>query len=196
MGVGDKKEGRASTRSAQTGWERTEGLFLHPHQSLTPSQPFSLEILFYRSASRFRFCFRLAGPIDHLRIPPPIAPARRDGLWQHTCFEAFIALADGGYAEFNFSPSTEWAAYRFAGYREGMSNSRTEAPSIRVKKSDHSFDLAAEIAAPLNPVRLGLCAVIEEADGTKSYWALRHPPGDRPDFHHPDCFAIELPSPA
>jgi hypothetical protein len=40
--------------------------------------------------------------------------------------------------------------------------------------------------------RAGVSAIIEEADGTKSYWAFAHPPGE-PDFHHPDCFAIELP---
>ena len=42
--------------------------------------------------------------------------------------------------------------------------------------------------------RAGVSAVIEETDGTKSYWALAHPPGP-PDFHHPDCFLLEL-SPA
>ena len=36
--------------------------------------------------------------------------------------------------------------------------------------------------------------VIEELDGTKSYWALAHPPG-KPDFHHPDCFALTLAAP-
>ena len=37
-----------------------------------------------------------------------------------------------------------------------------------------------------------LSAVIEEADGTKSYWALAHAPG-KPDFHHADGFALEMP---
>ena len=41
--------------------------------------------------------------------------------------------------------------------------------------------------------QLGLSAVLEEKDGTKSYWALAHPPGDKPDFHDPDCFAAQLP---
>jgi len=41
------------------------------------------------------------------------------------------------------------------------------------------------------PWKLGLSAVIEERNGRKSYWALRHPAG-QPDFHHPDCFALEL----
>ena len=40
---------------------------------------------------------------------------------------------------------------------------------------------------------LNLSAVLEEKDGTKSYWALAHPAGDKPDFHAPDCFAAKLP---
>ncbi|HEX8573739.1 MAG TPA: DOMON-like domain-containing protein [Allosphingosinicella sp.] len=43
------------------------------------------------------------------------------------------------------------------------------------------------------PWRLGLSAVIEENNGRISYWALAHPPG-KPDFHHPDCFGLELPA--
>jgi hypothetical protein len=35
--------------------------------------------------------------------------------------------------------------------------------------------------------------VIEETNGRLSYWALAHPPG-KPDFHHSDCFALELPA--
>jgi len=42
--------------------------------------------------------------------------------------------------------------------------------------------------------KLALSAVIEEIDGTKSYWALAHPPG-KPDFHHPDCFTLTLGAP-
>jgi hypothetical protein len=43
--------------------------------------------------------------------------------------------------------------------------------------------------------RVGVSAVVENADSSLSYWALRHPPG-KPDFHHPDCFALELPPPS
>jgi hypothetical protein len=43
------------------------------------------------------------------------------------------------------------------------------------------------------PWHLGLSAVIEEENGNKSYWALTHPVG-APDFHHRDCFALELPA--
>ena len=44
------------------------------------------------------------------------------------------------------------------------------------------------------PLRLGLCAVIEEESGVLSYWALKHRPG-RPDFHHPDGFVLEIEAP-
>jgi hypothetical protein len=41
---------------------------------------------------------------------------------------------------------------------------------------------------------LGLAAVLEEKDGTKSYWALAHPgESEKPDFHDPVCFAAHLP---
>jgi hypothetical protein len=39
--------------------------------------------------------------------------------------------------------------------------------------------------------QLGLTAVVEAADGSLSYWALRHPVA-RPDFHHRDGFAQTL----
>ncbi len=39
--------------------------------------------------------------------------------------------------------------------------------------------------------RLGLAAVVEETNGTITYWALTHPSG-KPDFHHIDGFALEF----
>jgi len=44
------------------------------------------------------------------------------------------------------------------------------------------------------PLRLALAAVIEEESGALSYWALQHPAG-KPDFHHPDAFALTLGAP-
>ena len=35
-------------------------------------------------------------------------------------------------------------------------------------------------------------AVLEGADGSRTFWALHHP-SEQPDFHHPDCFAAQLP---
>jgi hypothetical protein len=141
--------------------------------------------------------YAVTGKIRGLSMPPITPASRADGLWQHTCFEAFIRPAFGSaYYELNFAPSTQWAAYRFDGYRAGMRVADVRAPAIETRQSAEQFELhAAMKLADLQGNafwRLGLSAVIEEADGNKSYWALAHPPG-KPDFHHSDCFALELP---
>ena len=54
--------------------------------------------------------FSLTGDVVRLRIPTPQPSRRADGLWQHTCFEAFIRHeGKPGYYEFNFAPSGAWA---------------------------------------------------------------------------------------
>lgn len=138
----------------------------------------------------------IVGDIGGLSIPAPAVPLRTDGLWQTTCFELFVVDGDG-YREFNFSPSGAWAAYRFTGYRKGMTPLDMPAPVIALERGDGRLALTVVIdaaALPPMPWKIGLSAVIEERDGTKNYWALAHPPG-RPDFHHPACFALELPYP-
>ena len=40
-------------------------------------------------------------------------------------------------------------------------------------------------------LRVAMAAVIEDDTGGLSYWGLRHPPG-KPDFHHPNGFALEV----
>src|SRR6185503_15229358 len=65
--------------------------------------------------------YAVAGRISDLLIPPATASRSADELWRHTCFEAFVlAPPDAAYYEFNFSPSTAWAAYGFSSYRSGM----------------------------------------------------------------------------
>ena len=73
-------------------------------------------------------------------------------------------------------------------------NADVEAPPyIRFEDNLRWWQLGATIPVEAEQDwRLGLSAVLEEKDGTKSYWALAHPPG-APDFHHPDCFAAQLP---
>jgi hypothetical protein len=146
--------------------------------------------------------YLVTGTTADLRLPPAAAPARGDELWRHTCFEAFVRASTGAaYYEFNFAPSRAWAAYGFSGYRSGMTVPREiGAPRIDVESSGGRFELRAALALDRLPDlpsdgawRLGLSAVIEEAGGGKSYWALTHPPG-KADFHHSDCFALELPA--
>ena len=100
-----------------------------------------------------------------------------------------------GYREFNFSPSGEWAVYTFHGYRAGGELKPDQGPGIEVRRSSDLLELDVaippDVLPPGRPLRLGLSAVEEDVDGMLSYWALRHPPG-RPDFHHPDAFAMQL----
>jgi hypothetical protein len=136
--------------------------------------------------------YRIEGDLDRLRIPPPRPPRVAERLWEHTCCELFIADATGpGYQEFNFSPSGEWAAFRFTSYREGASFPARD-PKIGVARSTGVLHLTAQIElGRQGKLRVGLSAVIEEIEGARSYWALRHAPG-KPDFHHRDTFALEL----
>jgi len=138
--------------------------------------------------------------VSRIALPPPAAPRPADGLWRHTCFEAFIAgETSTAYCEFNFSPSTEWAVYGFTSYREGMAQlEHALAPQVAVSITDDRIALEAIVpretllALPGDSMlRLGLAAVIERADGGHSYWALTHP-GDRPDFHDPAGFVLQI----
>ncbi len=152
-------------------------------------------------ADRLSLHFVGHGTMADLKLPATVGSRRADELWQHTCFEAFIRRQPGdGYAEFNFSPSSEWAAYQFDGYRKGMRNlAGIVQPRIETKMLPDRFELKTAIAfdpaTPFSNVAwsVGLTAVIEEMSGRKSYWALAHPPG-KPDFHHADCFALKLPA--
>lgn len=143
--------------------------------------------------------YRLEGDTEGLAIPPAKpAPERLDELWQHTCCEVFMADGHGpGYWEANFSPSGDWALYRFTTYRRGMTAPAiARPPVITVSRDRACLQLLAELdlaglGGP-NPERLALATVVATRAATTSYWALRHPPGP-PDFHHPDGFALRLP---
>ena len=128
-----------------------------------------------------------------LSLPDPEPAERADGLWRQTCFELFIGSS--AYSEFNFSPSSQWAAYDFSGYRKGMRQRDLRgSPEIGLDVSEGHFALEADFELAGLSGKLGLSAVMENRDGTKSYWALAHPPRE-PDFHHPTCFAATLPAP-
>lgn len=173
-------------------------LFSHPD---SPQAPFDLAAKVSLVGSDvLKIEYVVMGRISDLRLPAPAMPDRTDELWLHSCFEAFVGLGDvGAYAEFNFSPSGQWASYRFEAHRQGRQPATgLPSPDIYVKQTgDTGFALTAWLdLAPLareRPRTLGLSAVIEDKTGAISYWALAHPPGE-PDFHHPDCFALELPA--
>lgn len=132
---------------------------------------------------------------EALAVPAWSGRSRAEGLWEKTCFELFVRdSASASYAEFNFSPSGRWAAYYFPAYREGRIDiDLDQEPEITSATGDTIFVLTAIIEKSLieGAASAALCAVIEETDGTKSYWALAHASG-KPDFHDAACFALPL----
>jgi hypothetical protein len=180
-----------------------QALRLHPESSCFAATHIEVDIAHSRGGYLVLSYF-VTGKIHDMRVPPSaMAAARTHELWRHTCFEAFIrAMPGAAYYEFNFAPSTHWAAYWFSSYRSGM-RVATEigSPRIAVQSEPGCYRLQASLkpdqlsGLPRDAAwHLGLCAVIEETSGRKSYWALAHPSG-KADFHHPACFAHEI-SPA
>jgi hypothetical protein len=171
-----------------------QALRRHPDSACSAATHIDVEVARPR-AGRLVLSYVVTGKISDFRMPPIVVSARSDELWRHTCFEAFVRVSSGpAYYEFNFAPSTQWAAYRFDSYRSGMRvATETDTPRIEVRSSAETYTLQAELELDglSLPWRLGLSAVLEETNGRKSYWALAHPPG-KADFHHADCFALEL----
>jgi hypothetical protein len=144
--------------------------------------------------------FFLDGDVSGILLPRATEPRQSDGLWQQTCFEAFIGgQGSQAYCEFNFSTSTEWAAYGFSTYRTGMVPLKySTPPTIAVSVGEDRIALEAVIpleallALPGDGTLLvGLAAVIEDMNGQLSYWALAHR-AEKPDFHSPAGFVLEI----
>lgn len=171
-------------------------LIAHP---LTPGAALArIEVNVARpSEHELALTYSVTGRIADLRLPPPTAPTRADDLWRTTCFEAFLRAPESdAYLELNFAPSGQWAAYRFSGYRAGMSQALDVVrPVIETRTNKDRFELSARVdLGGVMPADLALSAVIEEISGVKSYWALAHSEG-KPDFHHSAGFVLNLAHP-
>ena len=169
------------------------------HPSTPPSEPFRLwaQVDYagaFGASATCNLWFGVAAPLQRFNVSENAHPGRRDELWKRTCFEAFVKEdGEAAYREFNFAPSGDWAAYDFAARREGMAKADlAHPPYIRLEDNLSWWGLGATFALEAGRRwALGLSAVIEEADGTKSYWALAHS-GEEPDFHDPACFTARL----
>jgi hypothetical protein len=174
----------------------TAALIPHPETRSQTVHEINVELRWLQDGT-LALVYVLKGNCARLRIPPPRPSARIDGLWRHACFEMFVSVpGDSAYQEFNFSPSSEWARYHFRGYRDRLPLEEEEpAPQILTRREEKDLELEARVHLShlfmLQSLRLALSAVIEDDAGMLSYWALKHPPG-KPDFHHPEAFALEI----
>lgn len=134
--------------------------------------------------------YQVTGELETVKLPLPTTPAPKDGLWEHTCVEAFIAAqGEPSYHEFNLAPSGLWAAYAFDAYRERRPWTTPDAPHSRIYRDHAALILELELPASALPdypnalaLDIGVTAVLETQTGTLSYWALHHPAAHA-DFH-------------
>ena len=176
-------------------------LNLVPHPETPPSEPFKLWVNVdhsgaFGATATTNMWYCIGAPASRFVVPASEEPARADKLWETTCFEAFLRKrGELPYREWNFAPSGDWAAYDFTATRDGKSDPEVSPPPyVRIEDNMTWWAVGATISLPSKAAwDLGLSAVLEERDGTKSYWALAHPSADKPDFHDPACFAAHLP---
>jgi hypothetical protein len=183
---------------------------LQPHPACAPGPLRALSVSgALDAAGRITLDYLLQGELLRLRLPAAAsAPQRRDDLWRQTCCELFARRAAAeAYVEFNFSPSGDWAAYHFDGYRRGRSRLEPAQPGITLHAlgpGQLRIQACAQLPGGPEPAKrvraagvadaawqLGFAAVIEASDGTLAYWAARHS-GARPDFHAPENFSLGL----
>jgi hypothetical protein len=134
-------------------------------------------------------------------ILPVIAkkPARKDELWNSTCFECFLPGKNmKTYLEFNGSPSGDWNWFSFQDYRAGMKavplSARIEPKAVSMSKSERELEVTwilpmsgvlqgfashGESVQSFDP--MGLTVVLHTKAATL-YFALAHD-GVKPDFH-------------
>lgn len=153
-----------------------------------------------RTASGLQLRYEFAGSLATIVWPPSAAPRRADSLWQHTCFEVFVAAAgDNTYYEFNVSPAAAWAAYRFGGYRERLADPElVAAPQIELERRND--EVRASVAINLErvprlkaavPLDVSVAVVMEGRSAALAYFALAHP-AEQPDFHDRRGFLLTL----
>ena len=116
-----------------------------------------------------------------------------DGLWNHTCFEAFLnPFGMGQYYELNFSLKPAWNQYQFDRYRYPQPPNKGNDFELKTLVWDQfESRLIVELKnnTKFRKFKVGLTAVLEEKSLTKHYCALAHK-GAKPDFHLLESFTI------
>ena len=134
-------------------------MMLRRHPGSPPSPAREIDVLATRLGDgKLSLLFSVSGDLAQLRLPTNGRKERKDGLWRHSCFEAFIRPPEGpDYFELNLSPSGDWAAYRFDDYRTGIKPLEIPAPIVESQLADDHLGVVASIdlanQAPLSTSR-------------------------------------------
>jgi hypothetical protein len=148
--------------------------------------------------------YQLSGDVPSVVLPPfsnERSGRRADNLWQHTCFELFLAAeGEDPYWEVNLAPNGAWNLYRLAAYRKGLAPEPdrdalpftvSTHPGALVLTLDLRLPRELYLACRRRPLCLGVTAVIERKGRELSYWALAHG-GPNADFHRREDFILRF----
>jgi hypothetical protein len=137
---------------------------LEPHPTFAPGQVKAVSVRWSELPDgRLMLRYRVDG-CSTLVVPAFHGRGRGDELWKTTCFELFLYDGGGRYREFNFSPSGQWAAYAFSGYRNLAGNAEPRAiPDIKHETGDKMFmqTVFLDLRELAGAERASLAAVIE-----------------------------------
>lgn len=149
-------------------------------------------------AGEIEMTYIVSGNLDTLRIPlPVVSPLRMDHLWEHSCFELFVAVQQqAAYWEFNFSPAGHWNAYGFSSPRQGMQpEAQIKEVYVLTKKMPNQLVLTANVpllkAWKNVKLDIGISAILQDQQNTRRFFALQHR-GEKPDFHQRETFILSV----
>lgn len=172
---------------------------LVPFKATQQTDALSLHGKVTRTQHHLSIQYQLSGDLNSVNIPSiGTGGDRRDRLWEKTCFEYFLRLADRSqtrYWEINLSPCGDWNVFSLSNYRDDLQAEMAIAHipfQVNLAPNELQLDISMDIA-PLvgnQNIQVGISTVLIIA-GEKSYWAIAHP-APQADFHHPDSFAIPL----
>ncbi len=150
--------------------------------------PLSLTGQFFIDKSKVTFRYSLSGELDQLETPKEHSNQRVIGLWEKTCFEAFILNKESNhYLEFNFSTNGDWNVFRFEKYR-GELKEEFFVSSPAITFSNETLEVIFEKSALPDEFlikdvcKLQLTAILKTKNNKKFHFAPAHPL-DGPDFH-------------
>jgi hypothetical protein len=121
---------------------------------------------------------------------------RKIGLWEGTCFEAFIQDSESNeYLEFNFSGTGYWNVFHF------LKRDQKLEEYLPLKLTKHrfttepkhrefifSFDLGQmPFIQDCTNLKIGTTCILVNEDQEKEYFAISHH-REKPDFHDPRSF--------
>ena len=150
------------------------------------------------TSNELQINYQVTGDVDTIEFASPHPTGQRtDNLWQRTCFEVFVKIADDTrYWEYNFSPSLNWAVYGFTDYRANNFDevSITSIP-ITVSAESDQFELNAQTQLPEplieQNLQIGLSTVLKDKQGALYYYALQHNK-NQADFHDATSFIVNI----